>query len=86
MITKNNLKELLLYLGYKKISVDKYRYDFEMFNCGIEVDFRVEKIEYPRELIVNEKQTCNFSDNENFVVLECVHRLLKKGISHLILS
>ncbi len=79
MITKDNLKEVLLYLGYKEISVDKYRYDFEIFNCSIEVDFSIEKIEYPKELIVNEKQTCNFTDNENFVVLECVHRLLKKG-------
>lgn len=79
MITKDNLREVLLYLGYKEISVDKYRYDFEIFNCSIEVDFSIEKIEYPKELIVNEKQTCNFTDNENFVVLECVHRLLKKG-------
>ncbi len=79
MITKDNLREVLLYLGYKEISVDKYRYDFEIFNCSIEVDFSIEKIEYPKELIVNEKQTCNFADNENFVVLECVHRLLKKG-------
>ncbi len=79
MITKHNLKDLLTYLGYKEISDGKYRYDFEIFNCSIEVDFGIEKIEYPKELIVNEKQTCNFTDNENFVVLECVHRLLKKG-------
>ncbi|MDN5638260.1 MAG: restriction endonuclease subunit S [Staphylococcus equorum] len=30
-------------------------------------------------LKVNERQTCNFSSNENFVVFECVHRLLQKG-------
>ena len=29
--------------------------------------------------MVNERQTCNFSDDENFVVLECVHLLLQKG-------
>ncbi|MEM8940134.1 MAG: type I restriction enzyme HsdR N-terminal domain-containing protein [Bacteroidota bacterium] len=28
---------------------------------------------------VNERQTCNFSDPENFVVFECVNRLLEKG-------
>ncbi|MDE0553589.1 MAG: N-6 DNA methylase [Candidatus Poribacteria bacterium] len=30
-------------------------------------------------LIVNRRDTCNFSHPENFVVFECVHRLLKKG-------
>jgi hypothetical protein len=30
-------------------------------------------------LKINEHQTCNFSANENFVVFECVHRLLEKG-------
>ena len=55
MITKHNLKDLLTYLGYKEISDGKYRYDFEIFNCSIEVDFGIEKIEYPKELIVNEK-------------------------------
>jgi len=29
--------------------------------------------------VINERQTCNFSANENFVVFECVHRLLEKG-------
>ncbi len=28
---------------------------------------------------MNEKQTCNFSQNENFVVFECVNRLFEKG-------
>ncbi|MGE5579223.1 MAG: restriction endonuclease subunit S [Bacillota bacterium] len=45
------------------------------------VDFSNQTIVYPETdgLIVNERQTCNFSANENFVVLECVHRLLEKG-------
>lgn len=29
--------------------------------------------------MINERQTCNFSQPENFVVFECVHRLLEKG-------
>lgn len=40
-----------------------------------------QEIRYPEAqgLLVNERQTCNFSANENFVVLECVCRLLVKG-------
>lgn len=30
-------------------------------------------------MVINERQTCNFSQPENFVVFECVHRLLEKG-------
>lgn len=80
MITKQNLKELLLYLGYEE-NEGEFSYNFKESNCDLIVDFNSEKIVYPTDkgLIVNEKQTTNFSDNENFVVLECIHRLLDKG-------
>ncbi len=79
MITVDNLQGLLIKLGYKQ-EEQRYVYNFES-KCKIEVDFENEQILYPVEqgLVVNERQTCNFSDNENFVVLECVHRLLEKG-------
>ena len=50
-------------------------------DAELKVDFQNGQIVYPeyRGLIVNERQTCNFSRNENFVVFECVHRLLEKG-------
>jgi type I restriction enzyme M protein len=80
MITKENLKNLLLYLGYEENN-GEFSYQFKESNCEIVVDFNKEKIIYPtnKGLIVNERQTTNFSDNENFVVLECIHRLLDKG-------
>lgn len=80
MITKNNFKDLLVHLGYEEDS-GKYFYKFLDTDCDITVDFNNEKIIYPTDkgLIVNERQTTNFSDNENFVVFECIHRLLKKG-------
>lgn len=80
MITSDNIKEVLLSLGYTD-NEDRYRYYFDEFDCNIEVDFRNNKIFYPEDkgLVVNERQTCNLSDNENFVVLECIHRLLLKG-------
>lgn len=79
MITVDNLQALLIKLGYKQ-EEQRYVYNFES-KCKIVVDFENEQILYPVEqgLVVNERQTCNFSDNENFVVLECVHRLLEKG-------
>ncbi|RMG24127.1 MAG: type I restriction endonuclease subunit M, partial [Methanobacteriota archaeon] len=47
----------------------------------LKVDFAAKKLVYPEDkgLVVNERQTCNFSANENFVVFEAVHRLFEKG-------
>lgn len=80
MITVDNLKEILKTLGYEE-KANSFIFHFEEFDCNIEIDFKNKKIIYPEDkgLIVNERQTCNFSDNENFVVLECIHRLLLKG-------
>lgn len=78
MLTENNLAELLTNLGFeKKGSV--YRKFFE--TALLEVNFDQRTISYPEAngLLVNERQTCNFEAHENFVVLECVHRLLEKG-------
>ena len=80
MITKDNFKDVLLILGFEKASVGEYftrSYD----SCSIHVDFDNEKLIYPEMdgLIVNDKTTSNFSHNENFVVFECVCRLLDKG-------
>lgn len=80
MITRDNLDKFLLSLGYTE-NDNIYSYHFNQFACDIMVDFNEEKIYYPEEkgLIVNETQTTNFLENENFVVLECIHRLLEKG-------
>jgi type I restriction enzyme M protein len=45
----------------------------------IEVDFAKQTIRYPEPIIAESKTTQNFSQPENFVVLECVDRLLTKG-------
>jgi len=68
----------LLALGFTKTGAI-YR---KVFGPAVlEVNFTKKEIIYPEDagLIVNERQTCNFEANENFVVLECVHRLLEKG-------
>lgn len=78
MLTQDNLADLLNTLGFdKKGGVHR-----KLFGSAIlEVNFAKKEITYPEAagLVVNERQTCNFDDNENFVVLECVHRLLEKG-------
>lgn len=48
-------------------------------NYAISIDFNTEHIEYGNEIIAESKTTQNFSQLENFVVLECVDRLLCKG-------
>tara|TARA_B100000686_G_scaffold296937_1_gene328868 strand:- start:268 stop:4032 length:3765 start_codon:yes stop_codon:yes gene_type:complete len=45
----------------------------------LKVDVEVENIDYGKKIIVQDKTTCNFKAAENFVVLECVNRLLEKG-------
>ncbi len=45
----------------------------------IEIDFHKEIIKYGDKIICESKTTQNFSQSENFVVLECVNRLLVKG-------
>lgn len=54
---------------YHKIYVD----------YAIEIDFEKQSINYGCDIIAESKTTQNFSQPENFVVLECVDRLLCKG-------
>lgn len=81
MITKSNLKNMLKSTGFSDTSKDKYEKNYPLSDCSIIVDFRNEKIIYPEDkgFKVNVATTTNFSEPENFVVLECVNRLLDKG-------
>lgn len=82
MIDVTKLVSVLLALGYEA-SDDACIYSkaWPAFDASITVDIARAVISYPEEagLKVNKHTTCNFSDNENFVVLECVTRLLDKG-------
>lgn len=81
MITKSNLKNVLISIGFINTSNDKYEKQYPSLDCSITVDFRNEKITYPEDkgFKVNVVTTTNFSEPENFVVLECINRLLDKG-------
>ena len=77
MITKINLKKVLETLGFEKngnIMYKKYR----AYNCELKVDFANEKLIYPVAIRGRERND-NFDAPENFVVFECVVRLLDKG-------
>lgn len=78
MINQDNFTELLVSLGFAK---NKSIYSKTIGATSLSVDATKQAIYYPESdgLVVNERQTCNFSANENFVVFECVHRLLEKG-------
>ena len=77
MIQKNTFAEVLLFLGFKK-DWDTYKKSFWDNSYALEVDFKNEQLIYPETsgLIINDKTTSNFKAPENFVVFECVHRLL----------
>lgn len=78
MITNDNFEGLLIGLGFSK---KKDQYTKSVKGYSLDVNFSAKTLQYPeaRGLKVHERQTCNFSSNENFVVFECVHRLLEKG-------
>ena len=46
---------------------------------AIEIDLKKQNINYGNSIIAESRTTQNFSQPENFVVLECVDRLLIKG-------
>lgn len=94
MITRDSLKQILKCLDFKEYKRGQiYKKSFE--NSQLSVDFINEKLIYSpcksnpksneRGITIHDKTTCNFSKPENFVVFECVHRLLEKGydINHI---
>ena len=76
MITKNNFKDLLQTLGFTAEGDIFQKSDHKV---DLKVDFGKQRLIYPDKLKVNRQDTCNFLQSENFVVFECVHRLLVKG-------
>lgn len=76
MITKDNLKQVLENLGFKNKNENYVKI---INNYTLLIDYKNQSINYPKEIKIHDKTTSNFSHPENFVVFECVHRLLEKG-------
>lgn len=87
MINKDNFKELLQHLDFKQVEIqDKmftnvFSKEFPEVNAYLKADLDNGVLIYPEDkgLIINTRTTCNFSQNENFVVFECIHNLFKQG-------
>ncbi|MDR2813588.1 MAG: restriction endonuclease subunit S [Prevotellaceae bacterium] len=75
-------KDLLLLLGFSPkenaVGIFSKKYPQADGYC-IEVDLEKNAIDYGSLIRSDSKTTQNFSQPENFVVLECVNRLLEKG-------
>ena len=78
MITQDQLPSMLAFLGFSKTATTAAK---SVNAATLAVDFAKQQLIYPEAqgLVINDRTTCNFSSNENFVVFECVHRLLEKG-------
>lgn len=78
-----DIKKILLSLGFKpkNNTVDVYAKAYPQHSgYAIEVDFSKKSINYGK-IAADCKTTQNFFQDENWVVLECVNRLLEKGYS-----
>ena len=77
MIDVSNLKDTLKTLGFIAYG-DIYEKAFSEIGCSLKVDFQAKRLIYPNEIRGRERND-SFDQKENFVVFECVCRLLSKG-------
>ena len=78
-ISIEDIHTLLNLLDFTPLRSDKRSKEYNFSRCVIKVDFSSGTIEYPDTITLGDKTTSNFDNSENFVVLECVDRLLTKG-------
>lgn len=77
MIKESDFKKLLLFLGFTATG-ELFEKKFNHFNVSMGVDFSQKKLYYPDDIKGRERND-GFDKQENFVVFECVNRLLEKG-------
>lgn len=78
MIQKSDIKKLLTILGFSQ-EENIYTKQYEV-GVTLKIDVAHEHIFYDEaKITVGRETTSNFAEPENFVVLECVDRLLTKG-------
>lgn len=80
MITESNIHKVLKIIGFSfDETTNRYIKEFpEYGDCSMIADCKNKKLIYPNEILGRDRNT-GFDQNENFVVFECVHRLLEKG-------
>ena len=80
MITKDNIKKLLSVLGFSTEDSKIYSKTYEQAGITLSVNIPNEHFHYTEAgITVGRETTSNFSEPENFVVFECIDRLLTIG-------
>lgn len=74
-----DIKKHITTLGFVPKNGTNDIYHKTYVDYAIEIDFKKQNINYGNSIIAESRTTQNFSQPENFVVLECVDRLLMKG-------
>ncbi|HOF44556.1 MAG TPA: N-6 DNA methylase [Candidatus Pacearchaeota archaeon] len=83
-IKEENIYDFLKVLGFKLKdgTENTYKKVYSGYEIKITIDddnFRNSKIDYGEKITIERATTINFSQQENFVILECINRLLEKG-------
>ena len=80
MITQDNIKKLLSVLGFSTEDSKIYSKTYEQAGITLSVNITNEHFHYTEAgITVGRETTSNFSEPENFVVFECIDRLLTIG-------
>ena len=80
MITQDNIKKLLSVLGFSTEDSKIYSKKYEQAGITLSVNIPNEHFHYTEAgITVGRETTSNFSEPENFVVFECIDRLLTIG-------
>ena len=80
MITQENIKKLLSVLGFSTEDSKIYSKTYEQAGITLSVNIPNEHFHYTEAgITVGRETTSNFSEPENFVVFECIDRLLTIG-------
>lgn len=80
MITQDNIKKLMSVLGFSTEDSKIYSKTYEQAGITLSVNIPNEHFHYTEAgITVGRKTTSNFSEPENFVVFECIDRLLTIG-------
>lgn len=81
-LKESDIKELITLIGFKLQDGEKdiyYKTYKKHKDYILKVNFEKENIEYGTKIKLGDLTTSNFENSENFVVLECVDRVLEKG-------
>ncbi len=72
-------KKLIKALGFKPKENTSGIFHKKYNNYAIEIDFEKKQFDFGNKITAGRETTQNFSQQENWVILECVDRLLEKG-------